>query len=84
VEAGGERIKIMAGSGVNSKNAADVIAQTGVHEIHASAKARVPSPMRFQRNVSMGSTGGEEYMRSVANEGEVRALARILAERDQK
>jgi len=78
VEAAGGRIKIMAGSGIHSKNAAEVIAQTGVHEIHASAKARVASPIRFQRNVSMGSTANDEYTRLVANEEEVRALAGVL------
>jgi copper homeostasis protein len=78
VEAASGRIKIMAGSGVTSQNAAQLIAQTEVHEIHASAKARVTSPMRFQKNVSMGSTGSEEYTRLIANEQEVRALARVL------
>jgi copper homeostasis protein len=78
VNIAGERIRIMAGSGINSKNATEVIAQTGVHEIHASARAPVPSPMRLQRNVPMGSTGNAEYTRFVANEEEVRALAKIL------
>jgi copper homeostasis protein len=78
VEAASGRIKIMAGSGVNSQNAAQVIEETGVHEIHASAKARMQSPMRFQKNVPMGSTGSEEYTRLIANEQEVRALAMVL------
>jgi copper homeostasis protein len=78
VEAASGRIKIMAGSGINAKNAANVIAETGVREIHASAKARVQSPMRYQKNVPMGSTGSEEYTRLIANEQEVGALARIL------
>ncbi|HXJ94164.1 MAG TPA: copper homeostasis protein CutC [Terriglobia bacterium] len=78
VETAGERIRIMAGSGIHSKNVAEVIATTRVHEIHASAKAPVPSPMRFQRNVSMGSTANDEYTRFVANEAEVRALAGVL------
>ena len=78
VELACERINVMAGSGINSKNVADVIAQTGVREIHASAKAAVASPMRFQRNVSMGSTANDEYARLVANEQEVRALASVL------
>jgi copper homeostasis protein len=78
VEIAGERIKIMAGSGINSKNAAEVIAQTGVHEIHASAKARVPGAMRYRRNVPMGSTGNDESARFIASEEEVRALAGVL------
>lgn len=78
VEAAGERIKIMAGSGINSKNAAEFIAQTGVSEIHSSAKAAVRSPMRYQKDVPMGSSANDEYTRFVANEEEVRALASIL------
>jgi copper homeostasis protein len=80
VEAAGKRIKIMAGSGIHSKNAREVIAQTHVHEIHASAKVPVASPMRLQRNVPMGSARLDEYTRLVANEEEVRALAKILGD----
>jgi copper homeostasis protein len=78
VEVAGDRIRIMAGSGLNSQNVAELIAQTGVAEIHASAKARVQSAMRFRRDVPMGSTGNEEYTRFVADEEEVRKLARVL------
>ncbi len=78
VEAAGERIRIMAGSGISSKNAADMMARTGVHDIHSSAKAAVRSLMRYQRKVPMGATEIDEYTRFVANEGEVRALAGIL------
>jgi copper homeostasis protein len=80
VDAAGERIKVMAGSGINSKNAREVITQTHVHEIHASAKAPVASPMRLQRNVPMGSARNDEYVRFVANEEEVRALAKVLGD----
>jgi len=39
VEYGRGRISIMPGSGVNADNAADIIAATGAHEIHASCRA---------------------------------------------
>lgn len=78
VDAAGKRIKIMAGSGINSKNAAEFMAQAGVSEIHSSAKAPVRSPMRYQKDVPMGSLANDEYTRFVANEEEVRALAGIL------
>jgi len=78
VVAAGDRIKVMAGSGINSGNAAEVIAQTGVCEIHASAKAKVPSPMRFRKNVPMGSSEHNEYTRFVANEEEVIRLSKVL------
>jgi len=78
VQAAGDRIRLIAGSGINSENAAQLITRSGVHEIHASAKAKIPSPMRLRKNVPMGSTGNEEYTRFVANEEEVRRLARVL------
>ena len=38
VEAGKERIIIMAGAGVKSRNVSQLISSTGVKECHASAK----------------------------------------------
>lgn len=39
VRAAGDRISLMAGSGVRQDNVVDVIQQTGVHEVHGSFKA---------------------------------------------
>jgi len=39
VEHGRGRISIMPGSGVNADNAAEILAATGAHEIHASCRA---------------------------------------------
>lgn len=39
----GSSIKIMAGSGIRSHNALDIITMTGVNEIHASAKSIIRS-----------------------------------------
>lgn len=80
VEAPRDRIIIMAGSGIQSRNLRQVLAATSVAEVHASAKAPVASAMRYQRNVAMGSGQQDEYTRQVADEEEVRALARVLAE----
>jgi copper homeostasis protein len=80
VEAARDRIVIMAGSGIQSRNLRQVLAATSVAEVHASAKAPVASAMRYQRNVAMGSGQQDEYTRQVADEEEVRALARVLAE----
>lgn len=56
------RIDIMAGSGVNPSNAADIIAATQVDAIHATARKPIPSKMRFRRPlVSMGTPGSDEY-----------------------
>lgn len=56
------RIVIMAGSGVNPSNAADIISATGVEAIHSTARKPVPSRMRFRRPlVPMGSPDSDEY-----------------------
>lgn len=70
------RIKIMAGAGVNASNIAD-IAATGVDAVHASAKAIVPSRMKFRRqDVAMGSPDADEYSRLSASPAEIRELLR--------
>ena len=80
VEAARSRIVIMAGSGIQSRNLRQVLAATGVNEVHASAKASLAGAMRYQKNVAMGSGQQSEYTRQVADEEEVRALRKILAE----
>ena len=82
VQAAQGRIVVMAGSGVNSQNAARLIAATGVTEVHASAKTRVESRMSYRKSISMGQVEAEfgEYSRFVANHQEVSALARVLGQ----
>lgn len=69
------RIIILAGGGVNSGNAAKLVADTGVTEVHASARAAMPSAMRFRRGgVSMGTPGADEYSRKITSADEVSAI----------
>lgn len=44
VAAAGDRLSIIAGSGVNTANVAQLIAETGVHEVHGSASTHGPAP----------------------------------------
>ncbi|HEY6293010.1 MAG TPA: copper homeostasis protein CutC [Terriglobia bacterium] len=80
-QAAKDRIVIMAGSGINSRNVAKVIEATGVTEVHASAKEPVASPVRTPRSLSLGrlEASFEGYTRFVASEAEVRALAKIVS-----
>jgi copper homeostasis protein len=74
------RIIIMAGGGISASNVHRVMAQTGVSEIHASAAASVPSPMRHRNDrVSMGAIKGREYQRSVVLQDSVRRLLEAAA-----
>lgn len=80
VERGAGHISIMPGAGVTSANAADIITSTGACEIHASAKMRVGSDMKFRRgDVSMGTPGADEYSRFTTSADEVAAIVSALA-----
>ncbi len=78
VEQAARRIVIMPGCGVNAGNAARIVRETGVVEIHASARSLVKSAMRFRReSVAMGKADSDEYSRM---ETDVAAVAAIVAE----
>lgn len=56
------RINIMAGSGVSTNNICKIINETGVSEIHASAKGVVHSKMKYKHpGVTMGNADADEY-----------------------
>jgi copper homeostasis protein len=75
VEAADGDISIMAASGIEEQNVAELLARTGVREVHASLRATVPSAMRYHNaHVSMGTTKGKEYERLVVDEQKVRKL----------
>ena len=64
----GNRLTILAGAGVNAGNAADIMEKAGVHELHASARHTIGSPMTFRRQgVNMGTPGADEYARSTTS-----------------
>ncbi|MCM1349017.1 MAG: copper homeostasis protein CutC [Firmicutes bacterium] len=73
------RINILAGSGVNPTNATQILKQTGVHELHASARTTKTSTMKFRNDaVSMGSTDFDEYARKITDTEIVRQLSNIV------
>ena len=60
------RFTVMAGSGVNPGNAAEILSQTGVGALHATARRPHESGMKFRRSgVPMGAPGSDEYMMPV-------------------
>jgi len=74
------RVAIMAGGGINGGNAAGVIEQTGVREVHAGLRSAVLSPMIYRNpEISMGSARGDEYERFQVLEENVRKLHRAVA-----
>jgi copper homeostasis protein len=79
VKAARGRIVIMAGSGINEKNAASIVEQTGVREIHVGLGSVVESPMIYRNpRVSMGAVAGREYQRVQVREEDVLKLRRAV------
>ncbi|WP_035057917.1 copper homeostasis protein CutC [Andreprevotia chitinilytica] len=61
-EAAAGRLAVMPGAGVRANNIADLVRQTGCREFHTSARAPVPSGMRYRNErVKMGGPGLDEY-----------------------
>ncbi|CAN5446458.1 copper homeostasis protein CutC [soil metagenome] len=63
VEKAGNRISIMAGSGINEDTVKEIVSKTMVKEIHFSATSERPSKMTFQNQAisAMGEEGTSEY-----------------------
>lgn len=76
VEAAGDRIVVMACGGLDETNIADVIAKTGVSEVHFTAFETVESEMEFRnQSVAMGSEdAGSEYVRQVTSAEKVKRV----------
>jgi copper homeostasis protein len=68
-------IGIMAASGIEEGNIAELLQRTGVCEVHASLRSPVSSTMRYQNvQLSLGASQGKEYQRLVADSQKVRRL----------
>lgn len=79
------RIAIMAGSGVNENTVQEIVAVSGVGDIHFSATAFDESPMTF-RNASiagMGSDEGSEFRLRTVDPERVKRI-RALAENSSR
>jgi copper homeostasis protein len=82
VEAANNGIEIMAASGIEAHNVAELLRRTGVREVHASLRSLVSSAMRFQnQRVSMGTSKGREYQRFVVDQEKVRKLLAAASNR---
>jgi len=71
VRQAGGRIAVMAGGGINEANAARVVKETGVTEIHVGATGILDSPMEFRREeVFMGKPYQPDEYRRVETDPE--------------
>ncbi len=79
-EIASNRIALMAGSGIRSDNVREFISQSGVRELHASARHIETSAMLYRNEkIRMGMLSGQEYQRAVVEEEEVRRLVRAIS-----
>jgi copper homeostasis protein len=75
----------MAGGGIEDHIVSELLARTGVREIHASLRSVVSSPLRFQNDqISMGAEKGREYQRFVVDPQKVRRLLLATSHGDVK
>jgi copper homeostasis protein len=64
VRAANGRIVVMAGSGIHERNVRQLIAETGVKEIHVGMSDSVSGPMKYRNEkIAMGRVKGREYDR---------------------
>ncbi|MBD1366671.1 copper homeostasis protein CutC [Mucilaginibacter sp. ZT4R22] len=75
VEKAAGRIIIMAGSGINPNNVADLVHFTNVTEVHSSARISVPGKMEYQNDHILLSNGlKDEYGIDVTGVEVVKAI----------
>jgi copper homeostasis protein len=61
VQQAGDRIKILAGSGITPDNVLQVIAETGVNEVHSTAKTVKAPGMRYKNAALPGDAADVQY-----------------------
>lgn len=76
----GDKIEILAGSGVNASNACDLMERTGISQVHSSCKAWHTDPTTVRGSVSYSIAPGErESQYDVVSEELVRKLMEKVA-----
>ena len=75
----GDKIEILAGSGVNASNAKQLIEETGIHQVHSSCKDWLLDPTTKGNGVSYSIAFGEHEMKyDVVSEALVKQLVNSL------
>ncbi|HDR1020860.1 TPA: copper homeostasis protein CutC [Pasteurella multocida] len=78
VEQANDRIKIMAGAGVNTENALEIISETNVQELHLSGKSYRLSTMKLQSDAVMGNNAEEDQKIWITDFDKIQAVRKLL------
>jgi copper homeostasis protein len=71
----GDRMIVMAGGSITAANVGEVVAASGVREVHVRGAARVESAMRHRGSaVSLSKVGASDYERSATRADEIRRV----------
>ncbi|MCB0125320.1 MAG: copper homeostasis protein CutC [Caldilineaceae bacterium] len=85
VQQAGKRIIVMPGGGINEENVGTIIQQSGVCEVHLSARSTTESAMRYRNErVHMGLPDLSEFQRKITDVNRVRAVVAKVAPRHMK
>jgi len=75
----GNHLSIMAGAGVTADNAVEIIAKSGIKEIHLSGKSTRPSHMiNVARQAHMGSADIDDFQIPVTSAEKIAAVVRAI------
>lgn len=75
VKRSGDRIQVMAGSGVNGGNV-KLLASAGISHFHFTVRKPVAGPMKYRNEAltGMGSDARDEFVRYIFDEGKVKEI----------
>lgn len=75
------RIIVMPGGGVNERNLKKIVTQSGVHEVHMTARSTIDSRMTYRnpRPTMGGALHPPEFTRQVTDANRVRTLLDLVA-----
>jgi copper homeostasis protein len=78
----GNRMTVMAGGSITASNVGEIVAATGVREVHVRGAATVDSAMRHRRSaVSLSKVGASDYERSATRADEIRRVVAGVSSR---
>lgn len=83
----GDKIQILAGSGINAENVKDFLQKTGLKQVHSSCKGYQPDPTTCTDSVSFAFYGDgrkQDYMQADSTQIEAFARAVLTAEKSEQ